>query len=650
MIKKILRLSVLFAFSALVISCGKEPVQEPENSGNEGQEQKEDPKPKPEVNPDLYEDIDFLASFEQYKGGSSVSCDSDERVLMWDKEGIQGVYAPFTAGSEVTMFKFSSPSGFMPKRAAFAFGPKDYVTSFTGKEVNFTIPAQQAYFAPGTVPASINPVVGVPSGNKLSLKNVCCLASLSVTGEGKVDGIRLTEKDGKPLSGDFTLAVSAAGTDAQVLNSRGSASIEIVCSKGIELSDTPETFTFVIPAVDSPAGAFQAEFMFSDGSSMTRDVTMTPVRRGQELSASVTLAPLAISANLENSVVKEYMDYVYAHPYTRTNPLTTYVSKYYLACETSRTDQPAPVSLSWSAGNGAQTLVISENADLSSPERTVSLSSGVSRYDIYNLIPGRKYFCRVSDSDGGALLDAVVTTAGRRRMLAIDGIGNVRDLGGIRTEDGTMQIRYGRIFRGCRMNADGIAITNDGIQEMKRLGIGADLDLRNDTQAAEIRYSPLGSDVDYIRFVNSSDGYFAKVRDVDVNIREMQWLIDEMKKGTNVYFHCKTGADRTGTLAYLIEGLLGCCEPDCSIDFELTSFFYDFGVGKASLRMRYGNENANYNYNGMYKAIANNYSGDTLQEKFYNYFNKGIGKYGTATISKADLDWFISEMLEPAVQ
>ena len=39
-----------------------------------------------------------------------------------------------------------------------------------------------------------------------------------------------------------------------------------------------------------------------------------------------------------------------------------------------------------------------------------------------------------------------------------------------------------------------------------------------------------------------------------------------------VYFHCAGGADRTGTLAFLIEALLGVSESDLSKDYELTSF------------------------------------------------------------------------------
>ena len=39
-----------------------------------------------------------------------------------------------------------------------------------------------------------------------------------------------------------------------------------------------------------------------------------------------------------------------------------------------------------------------------------------------------------------------------------------------------------------------------------------------------------------------------------------------------VYFHCWGGADRTGTVGFLLGGLLGMSYTDLIIDYELTSF------------------------------------------------------------------------------
>ena len=52
-----------------------------------------------------------------------------------------------------------------------------------------------------------------------------------------------------------------------------------------------------------------------------------------------------------------------------------------------------------------------------------------------------------------------------------------------------------------------------------------------------------------------------------------------------IYFHCKAGADRTGTLAFFLEGICGCSQTDIDIDYELTSVCGDRRVRNTS---RYG--------------------------------------------------------------
>jgi hypothetical protein len=107
-----------------------------------------------------------------------------------------------------------------------------------------------------------------------------------------------------------------------------------------------------------------------------------------------------------------------------------------------------------------------------------------------------------------------------------------------------------------------------------------------------------------------------------------------------VYMNSTYGAERTGTLAFLINGLLGVSEEDLSKDYELSSFS---GDKKAPVCKR--NEG---DFPAMVAAIKG-LNGNTLQEKIYHYFNEGIYGInlvdGTATISKADLNWFISYML-----
>jgi hypothetical protein len=110
-------------------------------------------------------------------------------------------------------------------------------------------------------------------------------------------------------------------------------------------------------------------------------------------------------------------------------------------------------------------------------------------------------------------------------------------------------------------------------------------------------------------------------------------FFNTVKSGKAVYFHCFSGADRTGYIAMLIEGLLGVSEKDCSIDYELTSFCESVGG-----RYRTGLP-TDYDFrDGI--AFLRGLQGDTFQNKIENYLVNTVG------ISKTDIDEFKSRVLE----
>ena len=75
-------------------------------------------------------------------------------------------------------------------------------------------------------------------------------------------------------------------------------------------------------------------------------------------------------------------------------------------------------------------------------------------------------------------------------------------------------------------------------------------------------------------------------------------VMENTVNGKVTYIHCWVGADRTGTICWMLEGLLGVSSKDCSIDYELTSFsgrkarlrtgefkramYYVFSIGNAN--------------------------------------------------------------------
>lgn len=336
---------------------------------------------------------------------------------------------------------------------------------------------------------------------------------------------------------------------------------------------------------------------------------------------------------LENPVVKSFVatpDYD-SDDYSYTQVTDYAHSQYY------RTDQPFPVTLAWNEEPDAVCYTVCINTLKN------ILNTGMQTYytdrnrlSIYNLIPGTTYYYIVTalmaDGTTTQLKNSSFATAeNRTRMLAIDGIQNVRDLGGY-TGLNEKTVKYGSIYRGSTMDEDvrlKFAITDGGRQEMlERVGIRTDLDLRYNISESALGTGVYFKCVPYESYANAitdatQRGYFKTI---------LEYLVTQLTNSLPVYFHCQGGCDRTGTLAFLLLGLLGVSESDLAKEYELTSFSQ---IGHKS-RTR---NSTTYNYSGMVEALKA-YSGDTIADKFYNFATTGCG------ISAATITSFRNLMLE----
>ena len=93
--------------------------------------------------------------------------------------------------------------------------------------------------------------------------------------------------------------------------------------------------------------------------------------------------------------------------------------------------------------------------------------------------------------------------------------------------------------------------------------------------------------------------------------KSLKQLMQDVVAGKSIYFHCTHGADRTGTIAYLAETLLGVSKEDRLQDFELTSL-----SGRPD-RTRYYEEK-NGNYKKFLYMTAKNDSGQGLELETYD--------------------------------
>ena len=201
------------------------------------------------------------------------------------------------------------------------------------------------------------------------------------------------------------------------------------------------------------------------------------------------------------------------------------------------------------------------------------------------------------------------------RWIHVPGARNVRDIGG------WTGLREGRVYRGTELNAVGdhkLKIGAAGRKIMvKELGIKTDLDFRAIDAKSRgdcVTNSALGADV---RLVDAVIRPYTRMFDADqTNEYAAVLRVFADERNYPVYMHCWGGADRTGTVAFILEGLCGASEADLAIDYELTSFSM-FG-----LRTRVGTEK--YPFAKMVERIKA-YPGATLQAKFEAYAKGTLG-------------------------
>ena len=247
---------------------------------------------------------------------------------------------------------------------------------------------------------------------------------------------------------------------------------------------------------------------------------------------------------------------------------------------------------------------------------------------IYNMIPGEIYKWELaSDSNVYGYVKAI----GERRLISIDnniGINkmrNVRDLGGIKVDqngDGTIDgtIKYGILYRGER-------IINGSGAYLNKLGIQYELDLRTSTDHGKNNEDTLTNNItngssnsfEIRHYIIDYENYLTNYNTARAALTKvMTEIVNTTDDDYAMFFHCRIGADRTGTLAYLIEGILGAPEEERYRDYELT-LFYGFRDRTRFYTMKPGGEEPNDKKFVYLKSIMLNNN----KEDVYDWYMKG---------------------------
>ena len=186
-----------------------------------------------------------------------------------------------------------------------------------------------------------------------------------------------------------------------------------------------------------------------------------------------------------------------------------------------------------------------------------------------NLYCGKTYYWTVSDGVSEPEIRSFTTEAHPPRTIRAENIKNIRDIGGYTTEDGKT-VKQGLFYRGPAIRDD--FNMNVWYVFMEDLGIKTEIDLRAEVVGKESD-TMLGPLCNYVQLPTEA---YDEVFNVPFgeNLKKIFELLAEPDTYP-VYVHCAAGADRTGTVAYLLEAVLGLSEEDIIFDYDLTAASFD---------------------------------------------------------------------------
>jgi len=577
----------------------------------------------------------------------------------------------------------------------YAMYPYKASNTYSDGEISFQLPATQ-YYKAGNIAESSNPSFGrlTKSGDEFSVdfKNLCGLLKLSLKGTDIVTSIAVSDKTTtNNLWGTASFSTQSE-SDVYATVTGGSNTITLDCGGGVQLNNQTATVFYIVVPVGSFASGVDVELTTYYGAatkSTTKDNTINRSRiKAMPTFSTANLTYEVPEFNLVNPTAADYLANSYStftsgsSSYLNSTTFRTLRSNALSSTDSYRNDQPNTKLISFSK-EGATTATVTMATDVQYTKtilsETVSLTNGQGSYRLRNMVPGTTYYYQVTSGEDILTAGAFKTT-GQLRMIRIDDSWNIRDLGGWTGYNGN-KVRYEMIYRGGSLggvyNGTTDKISEESGKELARIGLKAHLDLRPSSTATSdqmgwvgtttgsycLEYSPIPN-ADFKQIVADWGMRYPFVSPTSVG--DVAYVIKSLKEGRPVYFHCRTGADRTGTVAYLLLGLLGCDSitagnngNQIAMDYELTSLSMDedntiLYIKNGTLPSSYSDRLSNNPGYDLFSKIrslsANGYNLSDFQQRCYYYLNRYFTDNSSSIasnsyISKDDLDWFINFML-----
>lgn len=319
---------------------------------------------------------------------------------------------------------------------------------------------------------------------------------------------------------------------------------------------------------------------------------------------------------------------------------------------------PREVMLAWQADQPGRGffVTLSTSPDFA-PGTCLFFTTGDSSLKVDNLLIAKTYYWKVSDGFVDSEVGSFQTADTAPRLLRIPDVENARDLGG-RIGFYGRRVRQNMIVRSAGINHDAELIyyseeeVGAGKKVVKRdadgkpwfmcgrdkltdegryflidgLRVRSDLDLRNADECLGMIFSPLGPRIPWNHISSGAYRDIADKKAKEAFAKAFRLFLD--KGNYPMILHGSAGQDRVGTLACILNGLLGVSENELYLDWEVSAFW---------------NKSTSFNHASLFDKLIQvfaEYDGETLNERIENFVL-------STGITRAEILQFRDIMLEP---